>query len=36
MPATATHAFFAEDLYNRLDDFTKKKISNKFVKVCWR
>lgn len=26
MPATATHAFFAEDLYNRLDSSIKKKI----------
>ena len=28
MPATATHAFFAEDLYNKLDDKTKQKIHN--------
>lgn len=28
MPATATHAFFAEDLYNRLDNTTKKRINS--------
>ncbi len=26
MPATATHAFFAEDIYNKLDEVTKEKI----------